>query len=81
MNEINSKQRLHRRKSKFSLQLFRGFLCNGLIQTHFDCACPAGYPYVNKKVIVKIKNLQNKHVLFYLQLNIRSVLMLKNLSK
>ena len=44
-------------------------LCNALIQSHFDYACPALYPNFNGKTKVKIRIVQNKCVHFCLQLD------------
>ena len=41
-------------------------LCNALIQPHFDYACTAWYPNLNKKLKKKIQSIQNKCVRFCL---------------
>ena len=45
---------------------FRQLLRNALIQPHFDYACTAWYPNLNKKLKKKIQNIQNKCVRFCL---------------
>ena len=47
-------------------------LCNSLIQPHFDYACSAWYPNLNKKYIIKVKIAQNKCIRFCLFLENRA---------
>ena len=46
-------------------------MCNALIQPHFDYACAAWYPNLNKKYKNKLQVLQNKCIRFCLQLDNR----------
>ena len=43
-------------------------LCNALIQSHFDYACPAWYLNLNEKTKMKIEIIQNKCIRFFLNL-------------
>ena len=47
----------------------RTLLCNSLIQPHFDYACSACYPILNKRLKSKLQILQNKCMQFCLNLN------------
>ena len=49
-------------------ELYR-MLCNALIQSHFDYACPAWYPNLNEKTKKKIQIMQNKCIGFCLKLD------------
>ena len=53
-------------------RIWKGWLCNAIIQPHFHDACSAWYPNLNKKFKSKLKTIQNKCIRFCLQLNIRS---------
>ena len=53
-------------------RIWKGWLCNAIIQPHFHYACSAWYPNLNKKFKSKLKTIQNKCIRFCLQLNIRS---------
>ena len=52
------------RKNQFLTPSLRRLLCNALIQPHFDYACTAWYPNLNKKLKNKIQTTQNKCVRF-----------------
>ena len=56
---------LYRKQSFLSLGL-RRLLCNALIQPHFDYACTAWYPNLNKKYKKRIQIIQNKCIRFCL---------------
>ena len=43
-------------------------LCNALIQPHFDYACSAWYPNLNKTITKKMQTVQNKCIRFCLGL-------------
>ena len=47
-------------------------LWNSLIQPHFDYACSAWYPNLNKRLKSKLQILQNKCIRFCLNLNNRA---------
>ena len=47
-------------------------LCNSLIQPHFDYACSAWYPNLNKRLNSKLLILQNRGMRFCLNLNNRA---------
>ena len=48
IKKINSKLNRFYRKKYILTPRFRQLLCNALIQLHFDYACPAWYPNLNK---------------------------------
>ena len=71
-NKVNSKLRfLYRNNRILSTQLKR-LLCNVLIQPHFDYACLAWYPNLNKSLKKKLQTAENKSIRFCLQLGNRS---------
>ena len=72
LNKINSSLRFLYRKNRFLYPPPRRLLCNSLIQTHFDYACSAWYPNLNKRLKSKLQILQNKCIRFYLNLNARA---------
>ena len=52
----------------------RRFLCNSLIQPHFDYACSAWYPNLMETLKSKLQILQNKCIRFCLNLNNRALI-------
>ena len=54
---------LYRKESLLNLKLHR-VLCNALIQPHFDYACYAWYPNLNKNLTKKMQATQNKCIHF-----------------
>ena len=52
------------RKNTFFSKDLRRLLCNALIQPHFDYACAAWYPNLNKKYKNKLQVLRNKCIRF-----------------
>ena len=59
LGKINSKLRFLYSKNKFLTAGLRRLLCNALIQPHFDYACSAWYPNLNKKLTNKLQPSQN----------------------
>ena len=53
----------------FSLRML---LASALIQPHFDYACSAWFPMLNKRLTKKIQTAQNKCIRFCLNLNNRA---------
>ena len=49
LGKFNSKLRFLHRKNRFLTAGLWRLLCNALIQPHFDYACSAWYPNLNKK--------------------------------
>ena len=68
MDKINKKVKFLYRKSQFLTTPLRRLLCNALIQPHFDYACSAWYPNLNKGLKKKLQVTQNKCMRFCLQL-------------
>ena len=69
INKVNGKLKLLYRKNRYLTKELHRMLCNALIQSHFDYACPALYPNFNEKTKVKIRIVQNKCTHFCLQLD------------
>ena len=57
------------RKNRFLSNDLRKLLCSARIQPHFDYACAAWYPNLNKKYKNKLQVLQNNCIRFCLQLD------------
>ena len=72
INKINSRLRFLYRKNRFLSPPLRRLLCNSLIQPHFDYACSAWYPNLNKRLKSKLQIIQNKCIRFCLNLNNRA---------
>ena len=69
--KVTSKLKFLYRKKMFLSNKLRRVLYNTLIQPHFDYACVAWYPNLNKNYKNKIQVLQNKCIRFCLQLDNR----------
>ena len=72
INKINSRLRFLYRKNRYLSPYLKRFLCNAIIQLHFDYGISAWYPNLNKKIKSKSQTIQNKCVRFCLQLDSRS---------
>ena len=57
------------RKNRFLSPELRKMLCNVLIQSHFDYACPAWYLNLTEKTKKKMQIMQNKCIRFCLSLD------------
>ena len=71
-NKINSKLRFLYRNNRILSQNLKRLLCNALIQPHFDYACLAWYPNLNKALKKRLQTAQNKCIRYCLQLGNRS---------
>ena len=71
LNKVNSKLKFLYRKNKFLTPSLRRLLCNAIIQPHFDYACSAWYPNLNKTLKKKLQTAQNKCIRFCLLLGNR----------
>ena len=71
INKINAKIKFLYRKNRLSSPALRRLLCNAIIQPHFDYACSAWYPNLNKVLRNKLQTAQNKCVRFCLHLGNR----------
>ena len=71
LGKINGRLKFLYRKQKFLNGSLRRMLCNSLIQPHFDYACSAWYPNLNKKYKKKLQIAQNKCMRFCLFLENR----------
>ena len=69
---INGRLKFLYRKQKFLNYSLRRLLCNALIQPHYDYACSAWYPSLNKRLLKKIQISQNKCVRYCLKLDNRA---------
>ena len=70
LGTINGRLKFLYRKQKFLGFSLRRLLCNALIQPHFDYACAAWYPNLNKRVVKK-SNLSKQMLRFCLKLKNR----------
>ena len=59
-NKINSRLHFLYRKNRYLLPYLKRLLSNAIIQPHFDYACSAWYPNLNKKFKSKLQIIQNK---------------------
>ena len=71
IEKINSRLKFLYRKNWFLDVPLRRFLCNVLIQPHFDYACTAWYPHLSKKLKDKLQVTQIKCIRFCLKLQSR----------
>ena len=69
LNTINNRLKFLYRKQKFLSLSLRRLLCNALIQPHFDYACAAWYPLLNKRQSKRIPIAQNKCIRYCLNLD------------
>ena len=69
LNTINNRLKFLYRKQKFLSLSLRRLLCNALIQPHFDYACAAWYPLLNKQQSKRIPIAQNKCIRYCLNLD------------
>ena len=65
---VNNRLKFLYRKQKFLTLSLRRLLCNALIQLHYDYACSAWYPSLNKRLSKKIQTSQNKCIKYCLNL-------------
>ena len=69
LNKIISRLRFLYRQNRFLNKLLRRLLCNAMIQSFFDCDCPAWYPSLRKDLQKRLQVSQNNCVRFCLQLD------------
>jgi hypothetical protein len=72
LGKINGRLKFLYRNQNYLNYSLRRLLCNALIQPHFDFACLAWYPSLNKKIKGKLQCAQNKCVRFCLMLGSRA---------
>ena len=60
---INKRLKFLYRKQHFLGTPLRRLLCDALIQPHYDYACSAWYPNLNKRLVKKIQTPRNKCIL------------------
>ena len=72
INKINSRLQFLYRINRYLLPHLKTFLCNAIIQPHFNYVCSAWYSNLNKKFKNKLQIIQNKCIRIYLQLDSRS---------
>ena len=78
LTKINGTLKFLYRKQSFLNFPLRRLLCNALIQPHFDYACSAWYPNLNKKFTKKIQIAQNKCIRFCLYMGNRTHISIKD---
>ena len=69
LNTVHNRLKFLYRKQKFLSLYLRHLLCNALIQPHFDYACAAWYPLLNKRQSKRIQIAQNKCIRYCLNLD------------
>ena len=69
LNTVNNRLKFLYCKQKFLSLSLRRLLCNALIQPHFDYACAAWYPLLNKRQSKRIQIAQNKCIRYCLNLD------------
>ena len=69
---VYGRQNFFYRKQNFLTLPLRRLLCNALIQTHYNYACFAWYPSLNKRLSKKIQTSQNKCIRYCLDLDNRA---------
>ena len=72
IDKINSRLKFLYRKYRYLTPYLKRLLCNALIQQHFDYACSAWYPNLNKKFKRKLQTVLNRCIRYCLQLDNRS---------
>ena len=60
INKINSRLTLLYRNNRYLAPYLKRLLCHALIRPHFDYACSAWYPNLNKKLKSKLQTAQNR---------------------
>ena len=80
-NKVNGRLKFFYRKNRYLTRYLKRLLCNALIQLHFDYACSAWYPDLNKKLKSKLKTNQSKCIRYCLQLDNRSHIGMKDFEK
>ena len=81
INKINGRLKFLYRKNRYLTPYLKRLLCDALIQLHFDYACSAWYPNLNKKLKSKLQTVQNRCIRYCLQLDNRSEIGVKHLEK
>ncbi len=81
LKKVNAKLKFLYRKRSFLSTCLRRLLCNALIQPHFDFACLAWYPCLNKKFKKKMQVAQNKCIRYCLNLGNRAHIGTKEFEK
>ena len=77
LGKINGRLRFLYREQHFLDLSLRRLLANALIQSHFDYASSAWFPYLNKRLTKRIQTAQDKCIKFCLNLNNRAHLGIK----
>ena len=72
INKVNNRLRLLYRKNRYLSPNQKKFLCNAIIQPHFDYAGSAWYPNLNQKFKSKLETMQSKCIRYCLQLDSRN---------
>ena len=71
LKKINTKLRFLYRQNEFLNPNLCMFLCNSLIQPHWEYACISWYSLISQKMRSKLQVTQNKCIRFCLKLNSR----------
>ena len=81
INKIASRLKLLYRKNRYLKSYLNLLLCNALFQPHFDYACSAWCPNLNKKFKSKLQAIQNKCIRYCIWLDNRSHIGMKDFEK
>ena len=68
LGKVNGRLKFLYRKQSFLNSSLKRLLCNAIIQPHYDFACLAWYPNLNKGLKKKVQTSQNKSVRFCLNM-------------
>ena len=79
--KINSRLKVLYRNQSFLNSSLRRLLCNAIIQPHYDFACLAWYPNLNKGLKKKVQTSQNKCIRFCLNMGNRDHVGVKEFKK
>ena len=81
LGKINSRLKFLYRNQSFLNSSLRRLLCNAIIQPHYDFACLAWYPNLNKGLKKKVQTSQNKCIRFCLNMGNRDHVGVKEFKK
>ena len=81
INKIDGRLKFFYTKNRYLTPYLTRLQCNTLIQPYFNYVCSAWYPNLNKKLKNKLQTVQNKCIRYFLQLDNRSHIGMKDFDK
>ena len=81
INKIKGRLKFFYKKNRYLTPYLKWPLCNALIQSHFDYACSAWHPNLNKKFKSKFQAVQNTCIRSCTQLDNRNHIGMNNFEK